>query len=141
LDDLVLHVHEHGGQVQQVLGDGFMAAFGLHSTHGDEAERAVRAGRAMLVCEETKPARLDVHIGIECGEVLVTRPRHPASFGVWGHAVNVARRLCDTAAPAQLVVGPAAYPRCEHHAGSSTPVLLKFHSMAHPIAAYRIAPN
>jgi class 3 adenylate cyclase len=29
LDALVLRVHQHGGQVQQVLGDGFMAAFGL----------------------------------------------------------------------------------------------------------------
>jgi class 3 adenylate cyclase len=118
-----------------------MAAFGLHSTHGDEAERALRAGRAMLACGGTKPARLDVHIGIECGEVLVTRPRHPASFGVWGHAVNVARRLCDTAAPAQLVVGSAAYTRYGHHAGSSAPVLLQLHSMAQPIVAYRIAPS
>jgi class 3 adenylate cyclase len=141
LDDLVLHVHEHGGQVQQVLGDGFMAAFGLHSTHGDEAERAVRAGHAMLACGGTKPAPLDVHVGIERGEVLVTRPRYPASFGVWGHAVNVARRLCDTAAPAQLVVGSAAYTRCGRKAGSSAPVLLQLHSMADPIVAYRIAPG
>src|SRR4029453_2624170 len=68
LDDLVLHVHEHGGQVQQVRGDGFMAAFGLHSTHGDEAERAVRAGRAMLACGGTKPARLYANNGNECVE-------------------------------------------------------------------------
>jgi class 3 adenylate cyclase len=31
-----------GGEIQQVLGDGFMAVFGLRRGHGDETERATR---------------------------------------------------------------------------------------------------
>jgi class 3 adenylate cyclase len=138
LDDLVVHVHQHRGEIQQVLGDGFMAAFGLHSTQGDEAEQAVRAGEAMLAGGGNEPAHLDVHLGIECGEVLVTRRREPASFGVWGHAVNVARRLCEAAAPAQLVVGPAAFTRSRREVDSPAAVLLQLHGITRPVIAYRI---
>ena len=39
-------VEEYGGTVPQVMGDGFMAIFGVPTAHEDDAERAVRAGLA-----------------------------------------------------------------------------------------------
>ena len=40
-------VEEHGGTVPQVMGDGFMAVFGVPAAHEDDAERAVRAALAV----------------------------------------------------------------------------------------------
>src|SRR5690348_726961 len=48
LDELVALVTDHGGEIQQVLGDGFMAVFGLEADATDEVTRAVRAGVALV---------------------------------------------------------------------------------------------
>jgi class 3 adenylate cyclase len=141
LDELDRCVHQHGGEIQQVLGDGFMAAFGLHTTRGDEAEQAVGAGRAMLATRPVEPERLDVHVGIEYGEVLVTHPRGPANFGVWGRAVNLARRLCEAATPNQLLIGPALFAHCRHQTTSAAAILLHLHGITRPVVAHRLPPN
>jgi class 3 adenylate cyclase len=117
LDRLVTLVEFHGGEIQQVLGDGFMAVFGLDGpdeadgqgvTPGDEVPRAVRAGIALACAGVATDERLPVHVGIECGEVLVSRSWEPARFAVWGRAVTVATRLCDVAGPGTVNVGPRA---------------------------------
>jgi class 3 adenylate cyclase len=67
MDELVRLVHEHDGEIQQVLGDGFMSVFGLRSAHGDEAERAVRAGLTLVSAGGADPAHPLVHVNIEYG--------------------------------------------------------------------------
>src|SRR5689334_24829344 len=50
LDELALLVTEYGGQIQQVLGDGFMAVFGLGPAPAradEEVACAVQAGLAV----------------------------------------------------------------------------------------------
>lgn len=110
MDRLVHVVEAHGGDIQQVLGDGFMAVFGLQpgsdAVPGAEVAAAVRAGLALLRAGDRG---LRVHVGIECGEVLVSPSWAPARFGVWGSAVNVAKRLCDLAGPATMHIGQQAY--------------------------------
>src|SRR3954463_6387943 len=72
MDDLVAIAERHGGDIQQVLGDGFMCVFGLHNTTGDEAERAVQAGLALVQAGGAEWVRPSVHAGVEYGEVFVT---------------------------------------------------------------------
>jgi class 3 adenylate cyclase len=54
MDELVSVVTEHGGDIQQVLGDGFMAVFGLRAQRADAGpysepvEHAVRAAIALV---------------------------------------------------------------------------------------------
>src|SRR4051794_41716283 len=48
LDDLVGCVHAYGGDVQQVLGDGFMAGFRPRGRPRGEGERGPPAGPAGL---------------------------------------------------------------------------------------------
>jgi class 3 adenylate cyclase len=109
MDDLVAITQRHGGEIQQVLGDGFMCVFGLHETVGDEAERAVRAGLALVRAGGSEMVRPSVHAGLEYGEVFVTPSWPPAGYGVWGRAVNLAARLCALAGPGELQIGPRAY--------------------------------
>ncbi|WP_203788824.1 adenylate/guanylate cyclase domain-containing protein [Paractinoplanes rishiriensis] len=116
LDELALLVTEYGGLIQQVLGDGFMAVFGLGSAPAraaadDEVTCAVQAGLMAVLASRQAPLSLPAHAGVECGEVLVSPPWQSASFGVWGRAVTVAARLCDLAGPSTVYVGPQAARR------------------------------
>jgi class 3 adenylate cyclase len=111
MDDLVAIAHRHGGEIQQVLGDGFMCVFGLRETTGDEADRAVRAGIALIAAGGPQVVRPSVHAGVEYGEVFVTPSWPPAGYGVWGRAVNLAQRLCALAGPGELRAGPGAWAR------------------------------
>jgi class 3 adenylate cyclase len=122
MDESVTLVDAYGGDIQQVLGDGFMAVFGLRTEPGDEALRAVRVGMALVAATANKPGRLPVHVGIECGEVLVSPSWQPAGFAVWGRAVTLASRLCDLAGPGSIHIGPRAFDLVEPDIGHSPPV-------------------
>src|SRR5262245_15140601 len=108
MDELVALVNLYEGDIQQVLGDGFMSVFGLRTEGGDEAIRATRAGLALTAAAGRQPGRLPVHVGIECGEVLGSPAWEPAGFGVGGRAVTIAKRLCDLAGPGTILIGPRA---------------------------------
>src|SRR3569833_3783429 len=56
----------HGGSVEKFAGDAVMAAFGVPLAHEDDAERAVRAGFAML--ERVRMLGFEARIGIESGD-------------------------------------------------------------------------
>lgn len=137
MDELVLRVHLHGGEIQQVLGDGFMAVFGLDSYHGDESQQAVRAGLALLSAADGV-IYPPIHVGIEYGEVLVTPSWEPAGFAVWGRAVTLASRLCDLAAPGTVQLGPSAYAHVGSDFPAAVPVATRLKGFSAPVTAYRV---
>jgi class 3 adenylate cyclase len=108
MDEFVGLVHTYGGEIQQVLGDGFMSVFGLREAGAEDAVQAVRAGLTLVEAAGGRPGWLPVHVGHECGEVLVSPSWEPAGYAVWGRAVNLAKRLCDLAGPGTILVGPRA---------------------------------
>jgi class 3 adenylate cyclase len=148
MDELVTLVGAHGGDIQQVLGDGFMAVFGLdRPARGDEVPRAVRAGLALLAAggrAHGSAGVLPVHVGIESGEVLVSRSWEPARFAVWGRAVTVAKRLCDLASGGTMHIGPHAFDGGARgalaavSAGPATPVLAKLQGIVGEVVLHRI---
>jgi class 3 adenylate cyclase len=138
MDDLVTIAGRYGGEIQQVLGDGFMCVFGLHETLGDEAERAVRAGVALVCAGGTESVRPSVHAGVEFGEVFVTPSWPPAGYGVWGRAVNVAKRLCDLAGAGELQIGPSAYGRGGRPVRQAQPAQARLKGVRQPVIAHRI---
>src|SRR2546421_4223996 len=103
--DRVSHcVITHGGIVEKFAGDAVMAAFGIPQAHEDDAERAVRAGLAIL--DAVEELGLQARVGVESGEIVTEDGE--ATFAT-GEAVNLAARLQQAAEPGQLVLGPGAH--------------------------------
>ena len=103
--DRVSHcVMTHGGIVEKFAGDAVMAAFGIPQAHEDDAERAVRAGLAIL--DAVGELELEARVGVESGEIVTEDGE--ATFAT-GEAVNLAARLQQAAEPGQLVLGPGAH--------------------------------
>jgi class 3 adenylate cyclase len=65
-----------GGHVAKYLGGGVMAFFGYPEAHDNDAERAARAGLAILdalakLNEQPAHPRLSARVGIDSGAVVV----------------------------------------------------------------------
>src|ERR671938_1688177 len=78
----------HGGIVEKFAGDAVMAAFGIPQAHEDDAERAVRAGLAIL--DAVDELELQARVGAESGEVVADEA--DSTFAT-GEAVTIAARL------------------------------------------------
>jgi class 3 adenylate cyclase len=97
-----------GGHVAKYLGDGVMAYFGYPEAHDDDAERAARAGLAILdamsrLNEQTGQPKLAVRIGIDSGAVVVGVGAGKDA-DVFGDTPNIAARVQEAAAPGTVVV-------------------------------------
>jgi class 3 adenylate cyclase/tetratricopeptide (TPR) repeat protein len=105
----------HGGHIDKFIGDNVMAIFGAPIAHGDDAERAVRAGLSMqAVMDEVNEPLTAQHgitfelcVGINTGEVLAGRVGE--SYTVIGDTVNVASRIQAAARPGTVTVAEATY--------------------------------
>src|SRR6476619_4119747 len=94
----------HGGIVEKFAGDAVMAAFGIPQSHEDDAERAVRAGLAIM--DAVDELELEARAGMESGEVVADDS--DSTFAT-GEAVTLAARLQQAGEPGQLLIGPAAH--------------------------------
>jgi class 3 adenylate cyclase len=99
------------GFVAKYMGDGVLAYFGFPRAHEDEAERAVRAGLAVVeaIGELTTPAgeALAARIGIATGLVMVgdlIGEGAAKEHTITGETPNLAARLQGLAALAAAVV-------------------------------------
>jgi class 3 adenylate cyclase/tetratricopeptide (TPR) repeat protein len=105
----------YGGHVDKFIGDNVMAIFGAPVAHGDDPERAVRAGLGMQAAmdEINEPLAaqygitFELCVGINTGEVLAGHVGD--SYTVIGDTVNVASRLQAAARPGSVTVGEATY--------------------------------
>jgi adenylate cyclase len=96
-------ISNHGGTLNQMLGDGLMAVFGAPVPHADRCERAVHAALEMLenleaFNEERKAlgrAEVRIGVGIASGVVIAgyTGTRQRATYTCVGDTVNLAARI------------------------------------------------
>ncbi|HEX7023936.1 MAG TPA: adenylate/guanylate cyclase domain-containing protein, partial [Gemmatimonadales bacterium] len=110
-------VFEYGGTLDKFAGDSLLAVWGAPAAGTDDAGRALAAARTMqeeLVslnrrwAASGRPA-LAVGIGLHAGEAFagtIGSPRR-LDYTVIGDVVNVAARLCQAAAPGQILVSEA----------------------------------
>jgi class 3 adenylate cyclase/tetratricopeptide (TPR) repeat protein len=97
---------EHGGTVEKYVGDAVMAAFGVPRAYGDDPDRAIAAGLALVDRVAALGDGLTVRVGVETGEVLTAGG--DGDLAVTGEAVNAAARLQQAAAPGEVLVGGRA---------------------------------
>src|SRR5690242_17343093 len=102
-------VGRFGGFVAKYMGDGVLIYFGYPEAHEDDAERAARAGLAVIeaVGQLATQEPLNVRIGIATGLVVVgdlIGAGAAQERGVVGETPNLAARLQALARPGTLVV-------------------------------------
>jgi len=102
-------IERYGGHVSQYHGDGLEVYFGYPVAHEDDAERAVRAGLAVIeaVTAIAGAQPLSVRVGISTGIVVISEtgagdPSIPSS--AVGDTPHIAARLQAIAAPNSLVI-------------------------------------
>lgn len=104
-------VTQFGGSVAKYMGDGALVYFGYPEAHEDDAERAVRAGLALIdamaAMKLSAPSGPQVRIGIATGVVVIgeligegSAQEHVAV----GMTLNLAARIQAAALPNSVVV-------------------------------------
>jgi class 3 adenylate cyclase len=102
-----------GGHVAKYLGDGVMAYFGWPMAHENDAQRAARAGLAILDAVSmlnrlsTHP-KIAVRVGIHSGPVVIG-PGAAEDNDVFGEAPNIAARVQAAAAPDTVLITAATH--------------------------------
>ena len=103
-------VEAHQGRVLRFTGDGLKAAFGMDEVREDDAERAVRAGLAILqagreqaeaVARQQGVSGFAVRVGVHTGDVALGAGVEDDNTAM-GAAVNIAARMEQSAPPGGL---------------------------------------
>ena len=103
----------YGGYVAKYLGDGVMAYFGWPEAHENDAERAARAGLAIVervskLKRDAARLTISVRVGVDSGTVVVG-----AGAGrdaeVFGETPNIASRVQSMAAPDSVLITAATH--------------------------------
>jgi class 3 adenylate cyclase len=112
-------IEQYGGVLEKFIGDAVMAVFGAPVAHGDDAERAVRAGLRVLegIGELNREHALDLaaRAAVNTGEAVVavgmTRGGDALAMG---DVVNTASRLQSAAPTGRLIVGAETHRATRH---------------------------
>jgi class 3 adenylate cyclase/tetratricopeptide (TPR) repeat protein len=111
-------IEQYGGVVEKFIGDAVMAVFGAPVAHGDDAERAVRAGLRVLegIEDLSRKHRLELaaRAAVNTGEALVSLDGAPGDALATGDVVNTASRLQAAAPTGRVIVGAETHRATRH---------------------------
>jgi class 3 adenylate cyclase/tetratricopeptide (TPR) repeat protein len=108
-------VERFEGHVAQIQGDGLLILFSYPTAHENDAERAVRAGLALLdemkslnpSLERAYGKRLAVRVGVHTGEVMVRQEPGDTGNHIYGETPNIAARVQSAAEPDSVCITEA----------------------------------
>jgi class 3 adenylate cyclase/DNA-binding winged helix-turn-helix (wHTH) protein/tetratricopeptide (TPR) repeat protein len=136
------------GYIAQYFGDGLLVYFGYPLAHEDDAQRAIRAGLAILAGLETLNARLQrdigvqlaIRIGVHTGLVVIDEVgagarQEPLALG---HTPNLAARLQDMAAPNTVVISAATHHLVEGYFLCDSLGSHDLKGVVQPVTGYRV---
>jgi class 3 adenylate cyclase/tetratricopeptide (TPR) repeat protein len=109
-------VLRQGGHIAKYLGDGVVAYFGWPTANEDDAERAVRAGLAIVDAIATlsqrfvseKGVELAVRVGIDSGSVVIGEGAS-GEVDIFGDVPNIASRVQAKSAPNTVLITGALH--------------------------------
>jgi class 3 adenylate cyclase/tetratricopeptide (TPR) repeat protein len=111
-------IEQYGGAVEKFIGDAVMAVFGAPVSHGDDAERAVRAGlRVLEGIDELNSAHgldLAARAAVNTGEAIVAVGAQAGDALAMGDVVNTASRLQSASPVGRVIVGDHTYQATRH---------------------------
>ena len=136
------------GHIAQYLGDGLLVYFGYPKAHEDDAQRAARAGLAIVEAvshltpglEEYKNIELSVRVGIHTGLVVTGAVGAGVSseYLAIGDVPNIAARLQGEAAPNTVVVSETTYQLIEGYFACHEPENLVLKGFSQPLNVCQI---
>jgi DNA-binding response OmpR family regulator len=139
-------IHEAGGDINELAGDGFMAIFQNpdpqhHAiTAVDTAFALLTATAALNAVSRTHP--LAIHMGLNSGQAFVGSTRFEGQRGTrWtftasGPVTNLASRLASLAAAGQLLLGPETARRLGQRYRLQQLSRMSFHNLTEPVDVY-----
>lgn len=136
----------HGGKVRQYAGDSLLAAFGAEAAREDDAERAVRAGMALLalgrrIGDEVRARHehegFDVRVGVHTGSVLLGGGVDEGGT-IRGIAVNIAARMEQTAPAGALRISHDSYALVRGIFDVEAQAPLPIKGVEAPVASYLV---
>jgi len=140
-------VHEHGGVVNQFVGDEVVALFGVPTAHEDDPQRAVSSALELHryvreLGNELEPKlrrALRLHTGVHSGLVLARArdPRH-GLYSLRGDTINVAARLRSLARPDELLASESTQRHIAPFYSSERLDSFVLRGRAAPVTAYRV---
>jgi adenylate cyclase len=114
MTDVIL---DHGGTIDEILGDATLVIFGAPSTHPDHARRAVAFAIDMQLAQATVNAQnqaaglpaVEMGIGVHTGDVVAGNigSRRRAKYGVVGPTVNLTARIESYTVGGQILISEA----------------------------------
>jgi class 3 adenylate cyclase len=137
-------VTDHGGTINEFMGDGIFAIFGAPLDRADHAERA--AGCAIAMQEAmveigaaqaaTGVPRFEMGIGLSSGEAVVGNigSEQRAKYGVVGGTVNLAARVESCAVGGQVLLSPETHERIRSLAETGPPFTVELKGLPEPLA-------
>lgn len=140
-------VEQEGGVVVNFMGDAIMAIFNAPNYQADHAKRAAKAGLIMqenmkqyLAENKDNMPPLYLGVGINTGQALV------GNIGVqWhyqytsvGDTINVASRICSTARPEEVLIGPNTYEYIKNQSQTKALPPMKFKGKSQEMVVYTV---
>jgi adenylate cyclase len=114
LETMTEIIVQHGGTIDEILGDAVLVIFGAPVRHADHARRAVSCAIDMQLAlpqinarhEEMGLPTLEMGIGVHTGEVVAGNigSRRRAKYGVVGSPVNLTARIESYTVGGQILV-------------------------------------
>jgi adenylate cyclase len=139
---------EHGGTINEFIGDAIFAVFGAPLPHADHTERAAGAAlamqRAMAEINREHEARglppFAMGIGINTGEAVVGNigSEQRAKYAVVGSAVNVAARVESATVGGQVFLTASTHERIRDIAEVAPPVTVAVKGLTEPLRLYEL---
>lgn len=115
-------IERHHGNINQLLGDGFMATFGAPVSHGNDCENAFLAARAILKELKELNAReklpsIRVGIGLHAGNIVSGNvgSKNRMQYSITGNPVIIASRIeqLNKEYKSQFVISEDVYTNLE----------------------------
>ncbi|MCB1181104.1 MAG: HAMP domain-containing protein [Chlamydiia bacterium] len=143
-------IEGEGGVIDKYVGDEIMALYGAPTSHPDHAVRGLSSALLMMKTlkklnqfreEEGKPP-IEMGIGVHTGLVVAGNmgAEDRLNYTVLGANVNLAARLCQAAAPGQVIISEGTLQaekiQESFHVTALPPITLK--GFSEPIKIYEV---